>query len=130
MIGTFGVEDQPVGAIDGNDRAILAKCPERQAFQCRGVRSQIRVDHHEVGDKRLRLAGGHADAQAKFEGLRLDGRKPAPGAGFGDNDKRLVSRRAVPTGAPDAIRWQIGKEDRYGPGHHRLLIRTRHTRPL
>ena len=50
MIGPLRVHDEAVGAVDGDDWAILPERPKRQPLECGRVLGRSRVNHEEIGD--------------------------------------------------------------------------------
>ena len=59
--GAGCIDDEPVRRVRGDDRRIA---PQREAIERGTVRLRLGLPHDQVPDQCLRLAGGHADAQA------------------------------------------------------------------
>ena len=119
-----------VGAIDSDDGAILPERPERQPFECCCILGRGCVDHEEIGDHGLRLAGSHLDAQAKLQCDGIGGGDPSLRSAAGNDDQWLVSRQGFASVPSDPLRRELWEVDRYDPGHRGLQFQIRHIRRL
>ena len=130
VISTFRINDETVGTIDRDNRAILPERPERQPFQRSRILGWRCVDHEKIGDHGLRLAGSHANAQAELQCGGIGGRDPAFRTAAGNDDQRLVSRQGFASVPSDPLRRELWEEDRYDPCHRGLQFRIRRIRRL
>ena len=96
MIGAGRVDHQAVGRIGHDDGRDALQGPERELFEPLGVRLGIGIHDNEAGRERLRLCGGHADAQAKAFGDRIQrGDGTSSSLAADEHERRLTRRRCV-----------------------------------
>ncbi len=126
VVGAFGIHDNAIDPVDGNNWRIDRQRPERDAFESDPIGFDIRVDHHQTAKQRLRLRRRHADMHASSSGSRVGSRNPSLGTASGNHGDRLF-RRNGGICPPYSIRRQIRKINGYDPCHHTLSRETQHT---
>ena len=124
VIGTGGVDDDPIGRIGRDDRCEALQHPEGEPVERLGIRNRVGIFDDETRDQDLGLGRRHANAKAG--GVRRGIRRqhhPPPSVPAYQYERRLRRRRRVAGLPSDPVRGQGRKEERDDPCHRTPPIR-------